>query len=75
MKYSKSGKFILFQNCDCEKNEIAKQFWEADHNFSRNQKKFVDRESNLIPKKIKETIYFLRNPNLINKISYVLPEI
>ena len=21
-------------NCDCDKNEIAKHFWEVDHNFS-----------------------------------------
>ena len=23
-----------FRNCDCDKNQIAKHFWEADHNFS-----------------------------------------
>ena len=23
-----------FTNCDCDKNQIAKHFWEADHNFS-----------------------------------------
>ena len=35
----------------------------------------IDRESRLIPRKIKETIYSLKNPNHINKISYMLPEI
>ena len=35
------------KNCDCEKNEIAKYCCEADHNFSWDQKKFVDRESRL----------------------------
>ena len=32
-------------NCDCEKNEIAKHCWEADHNFSWDQKEVIDRES------------------------------
>ena len=63
------------RNCDCEKNETAKKCWEADHNFSWDQKKVVDRESRLIPKKIQETIYSLKSPNHINKISYMLPEI
>ena len=39
------------------------------------QKKVIDRESRLIPRKIKETIHSLKNPNRINKISYMLPEI
>ena len=63
------------QNCDCKKNEIAKHCWEADHNFSWSQKKVLDTESKLIPRKIKETIHSLKNPNHINKISYILPEI
>ena len=63
------------QNCDCKKNEIAKHCWEADHNFSWSQKKVLDTESRLIPRKIKETIHSLKNPNHINKISYILPEI
>ena len=62
------------RNCDCEKNEIAKHCGEADHNFSWYQKKVVDRESRLIPRKIKETIRSLKNPNHINNISYMLPE-
>ena len=61
-------------NCDCDKNEIAKHCWEADHNLNWNQKKVVDRESRLTPPKIKETIYPL-NANHINKISYMLSEI
>ena len=63
------------RNCDCDNNEITKHSWEAVHNFSRDQKKFVDRESRLIPRKIKETVHFLENPNHINKISYMFPEI
>ena len=43
-------------------------FWEADHNFSWDQKKVVDRESRLIPRKIKETIHSFKYPNQINKI-------
>ena len=49
------------QNCDCKKNEIAKHCWEADHNFSWSQKKVLDTESRLIPRKIKETIHSLKN--------------
>ena len=63
------------RNCDCDKNEIAKRCWEADHNFSWDQKKVINRESRLIPKKIKETIHSLKNPNNINKISYIIPKI
>ena len=63
------------RDCDCDKKEIAKHCWEADHNFSCDQKKVIDRESRLIPRKIKETIRSLKNPNHINKISYMLPEI
>ena len=35
----------------------------------------VERESRLIPRKVKETIHSLKNPNHGNKISYMLPEI
>ena len=63
------------RNCDCDKNEIAKHCWEADHDFNWDQKRVIDRESRLIPRKIKETIHSLKNPNHINKISYMLPEI
>ena len=51
---------------DCEKNKIAKHCWKVDYNFSWDQKKLADRESNLIPKKIKENIYSLKNSNQIN---------
>ena len=47
---------------------------EVDHNFNCDQKKVIDKESRFIPRKIKETIHCLRNPNHINKISYMLPE-
>ena len=39
------------------------------------QKKFADRESRLVPRKIKETIHSLNNPNQNSKISLMLPEI
>ena len=42
------------RNCECGKNESAKHCWEADQNFSWDQKKVVDRESRLIPRKIKK---------------------
>ena len=63
------------RNCDCEETENAKHCWETDHNFSWYQKNVVYRESRLIPMKIKETIHFLNNPNHINKIANMLPEI
>ena len=62
-------------NCGCDTNEIAKHCWQADYNFSWDQKKVIDRESRLIPIKMKETIHSLKNPNHISKISYILPEI
>ena len=63
------------RNCDCDKNEIAKHCWLANPNFNWDQKKVIDRESRLIARKIKGTIHSLKNPNHINKISYMLPEI
>ena len=60
--------------CDCDKNEIAKHCQEAGHNFSWDQKKVVDSESRLIPRKIKEAIHCLKNPNHINKNLYMLPQ-
>ena len=66
---------ISLRKCDCEKNEIANHCWEADHNFRWDQKKVVDRESRLIPRKIKETLHFLKNPNYIDKISYMFCKI
>ena len=44
------------RNCDFEKNEIAKHCWEPDRNFGWDQKKHVDRESRLIPRKLKQYI-------------------
>ena len=63
------------RNCDCNLNEIAKYCWEVDQNFSWDQKNVVDRGSRLISRKIKETIHSLKNPNQINKISYMVPKI
>ena len=63
------------RNGDCDKNEITKHCREADDNYNWDQKKVGDRESKLIPRKIKETIYSLKNPNHINKISYMSPKI
>ena len=40
------------RNCNWDKNETAKHYWGADHNFSWDQKKVVDRESRLISRKI-----------------------
>ena len=62
------------RNCDCDKIEIAKHCWEADHNFNWDQKKVINKESSLIPWKIKETMHSLKNSNHINKISYMHPK-
>ena len=75
LKYHSDDYVRSVRNCDCEKNEVAKHCWELNHNFSWDQKKVVVRKSRLIPRKIKETIHFLMNPNHTNKISYMLPEI
>ena len=53
----------------CDRDEIAKHCREADHNFTWDQKKVIDRKNRLIPWKIKETIHSLKNLNHINKIS------
>ena len=63
------------RNCDCKKKEIAKHCWVADHNFSWNQKKVIDRESRLIPWKIKETRHSLKKSNQLKNIFYILPQI
>ena len=63
------------RTCDSDNNEIAEHCLEADHNFNWDQKKVTDRESRLPPRKMKETIHSLKNPNHINKISCMLPEI
>ena len=62
------------RNCDCYKNEIAKHCWEADYNFGWDQKKLVDGESRLIPRKIKETMHSFNDANHIKKIFYMFPE-
>ena len=64
-----------FRNSDYDKNETAKHCWEGDHNFYWDQMKVDDRAIRLIPRKIKETIHSLKNPNHINKIFFMLPEI
>ena len=63
------------RNCSYYNNEIAKYCLEAYHDFNWDQEKVIDRESRLIPRRIKETIHFLENPFHINKISYMFPEI
>ena len=63
---------IFVKIYDCEKYETAKRCLEADHNFSWDQKTIVDKESRLIPRKIKGTRYF---SNHINKNFYMVPEL
>ena len=48
-----------FRNCDYEKNEIGKHCWEADHNFSWDQKKVFYRRSRLILRRVKETVLYI----------------
>ena len=45
---------------------------QADHDFSLDQMKIVDKANRLIQRKIKEA---LKISNRINKVSYILPEI
>ena len=58
---------------DSENNEITKHYWEEEHNFTWDQKKVDDRESRLIPWKIKESIHSSKNPYYINKILHMFP--
>ena len=51
------------------------QFSQIGHKISWDQKKVFDRESRLILRKIKERNHSLKNPDHINKISYILLEI
>ena len=48
---------------------------EEEEIFGWDQTKVVDKESRLFSRKIKEAIHSLKNPNHINKISCMLPEI
>ena len=52
----------------------VKLCWELDHNFSRDQRKVINREFKLIPRKIKEIIQSLKNHTHRDKISFMLPE-
>ena len=74
-KWSLKPRSDEHRNCNCDKNEFAKHCWEPDRNFTWDQKKVNDRESRLVPRKTKETIHSLKNPNHTNKIFYMLPEI
>ena len=58
-----------------KKDKIAKNCWDADHNFSWDQKKVVDQESRLIPRKIKETLHSLRNSNDTSNFFFMVTEI
>ena len=58
LKFHSDKQKRSYRNSNCKTNEIAKQCWAADRNFNRDQKKVVNRKSRLIPRKIKETMYF-----------------
>ena len=47
------------RDCDCDKNEIAKHCWEADHNLNWDQRKVIDRESRLIPRTFWENVWII----------------
>ena len=52
-KRSLKSRLDEHKRCNCDKNGIAKHCWEACHNFNWDQQKVIDRESRLIPSKIK----------------------
>ena len=56
------------KNCDYEKNEIVKHCLEEDYNFIWDEKKAIDGESRLVPKRIWEATVFLKNSKHVNKI-------
>ena len=60
----------------CQELRMWKEWsWEANYNFSWDQKRVVDSESRLFPRKINKTTHSFRKPYHINKISNILPEI
>ena len=63
------------RNCGFERNKIAKHCWKADHDFSQDHKRVADKESRLIPPKIKEIIHSLNDANHIKEFFYMLCEI
>ena len=63
---------ISVRNSDCDKNETAKHSWKP---VQKGSEEVIYRRSRLIPRKIKETIHSLKNPNHIDKISCMHPEI
>ena len=70
------------KNCNSEKNETAKyRQKEVYHNLNYDENNASDRESRLIPRKIKDipqenqSTYSLKNPNHITTIFYMLPEV
>ena len=60
--------------CKKKKEKKFRNCWEACNNFSWDRTEGVDWESRLISQEIKETIYSLKNPNQISKISCMLSE-
>ena len=56
-----------------QKNKIAEHYWE-DFSFYWDWKKVIDTESWFSSKKVEKSIHSLRNPNHINTISSILPE-
>ena len=64
-----------FKNCDSENSEVAKHCWKVDHKFNWNEKKVLDGQNRFIPRKIKETMHFLKNPNQPSNISHILPNV
>ena len=63
------------QNGDISKNEIANHSWTKNHNFNWDGKKILDREKGWTARKVKETIFSIKNNKHINSISYNLPDI
>lgn len=63
------------RNGDIEKNEIADHSWKYNHRFDWEKKTIIDREQNMVSRKIKETIHSINDRNHINSISYSLPDI
>ena len=55
-------------------SKIVKNCWNEDHILELESKKTIDGENKLIPRKIKDDIHSLKNPNL-NKVCYMLSEI
>ena len=63
---------MSIKNQDVDKNEIADHCWKNDHEMNWEERKVIDVEPYIYARKIKETIYSIKDKNHINNITTFL---